>query len=160
MKRHNWAFALIVAVILLIVGHACGQPGTSPAGNPPPGVSASADTAFPSSADVIATTTGSPVTAPSVSSAASAPPASLAPVSATPVPQPACYPQARSGNCYYPGEYCRDTDHGASGIAGNGDVITCENDNGWRWEPALPGKKVNSESLRQGGPGLHFHPSE
>ncbi len=39
------------------------------------------------------------------------------------------------GNCYEPGEYCRKSDHGASGVAGDGEKIICEDNNGWRWEP-------------------------
>ena len=27
-------------------------------------------------------------------------------------------------------------DHGASGVAGDGERIMCEDNNGWRWEPA------------------------
>jgi len=46
-----------------------------------------------------------------------------------------CHPLTDSGNCYEPGEYCRDDDHGASGVAGDGEPITCEDNNGWRWEP-------------------------
>lgn len=46
-----------------------------------------------------------------------------------------CHPLTNSGNCYEPGEYCRDDDHGTSGIAGDGQAITCENNDGWRWEP-------------------------
>jgi hypothetical protein len=46
-----------------------------------------------------------------------------------------CYPTASSGNCYEPGEYCSDADHGMSGVAGNGKSITCEDNDGWRWEP-------------------------
>jgi hypothetical protein len=54
----------------------------------------------------------------------------------TPPPTPAaCYPLTDSGGCYEPGEYCRDADHGASGVAGDGEAITCEYNNGWRWEP-------------------------
>ena len=40
-----------------------------------------------------------------------------------------------SGHCYAPGEYCPNADHGISGIAGNGEAIICEDNNGWRWEP-------------------------
>ena len=29
---------------------------------------------------------------------------------------------------------CRDDDHGASGVAGDGEAITCEDNDGWRWE--------------------------
>jgi cardiolipin synthase A/B len=46
-----------------------------------------------------------------------------------------CYPKTSSGNCYEPGEYCSNADHGTSGIAGDGEAIICENNNGWRWEP-------------------------
>ena len=54
----------------------------------------------------------------------------------TPAPTPtACYPKTNSGKCYEPDEYCRDTDHGMSGVAGDGEAIVCENDDGWRWEP-------------------------
>lgn len=58
----------------------------------------------------------------------------------TPVPSPTptpagCYPLTNSGNCYEPGEYCRADDYGTSGVAGDGEAITCEYNNGWRWEP-------------------------
>jgi hypothetical protein len=54
----------------------------------------------------------------------------------TPTPMPTCYPTTDSGNCYEPGEYCRNDDHGTSGVAGDGESITCEDNNGWRWEPS------------------------
>ena len=54
----------------------------------------------------------------------------------TPTPTPTgCYPLTDSGGCYEPGAYCRNADHGTSGIAGDGEAITCEDNNGWRWEP-------------------------
>lgn len=46
-----------------------------------------------------------------------------------------CYPLTNGGNCYEPGEYCRSSDHGAQGLAGDGESITCAYNNGWRWEP-------------------------
>jgi hypothetical protein len=53
-----------------------------------------------------------------------------------PSPSPAsCYPLSDEGTCYEPGEYCRDSDHGASGVAGDGERIVCEDNDGWRWEP-------------------------
>ena len=55
--------------------------------------------------------------------------------SATP-PAASCYPLTNGGNCYEPGEFCRASDHGASGVAGDGEAITCEDNNGWRWEPS------------------------
>jgi hypothetical protein len=54
----------------------------------------------------------------------------------TPTPQASCYPLSNEGTCYEPGEYCRDDDHGASGVAGDGEAITCEYNDGWRWEPS------------------------
>ncbi|WP_141659268.1 hypothetical protein [Mycobacterium europaeum] len=47
-----------------------------------------------------------------------------------------CYPLTKSGHCYEPGEFCRSSDHGASGTAGDGEQIACRNNDGWRWEPA------------------------
>jgi hypothetical protein len=59
------------------------------------------------------------------------------PTTSAPTPIPtACYPTTDSGGCYEPGEYCRDSDHGTSGVAGDGEAITCEDNNGWRWEPS------------------------
>jgi hypothetical protein len=46
-----------------------------------------------------------------------------------------CYPKTNGGNCYEPGEYCRDSDHGMTGVAGDGEKIQCEDNDGWRWEP-------------------------
>jgi hypothetical protein len=47
-----------------------------------------------------------------------------------------CRPLSDENTCYEPGEYCRDADHGESGIAGDGKTITCEDNDGWRWEPS------------------------
>jgi hypothetical protein len=51
-------------------------------------------------------------------------------------PTPSCYPISDEGTCYEPGEYCRYSDEGTSGIAGDGEPITCEDNDGWRWEPS------------------------
>lgn len=61
------------------------------------------------------------------------------PPAPTPAPAPTpggCYPIASSGNCYEPGEFCPQADAGMSGVAGDGEAIICENNNGLRWEPA------------------------
>lgn len=42
---------------------------------------------------------------------------------------------SNKGTCYEPGERCRSSDHGASGVAGDGENIQCANNDGWRWEP-------------------------
>jgi len=65
-------------------------------------------------------------------------PATPAP-SLTPMPTAAptgCHPLTSGGNCYRAGEYCSNADHGMSGTAGNGESIICEDNDGWRWEPA------------------------
>jgi hypothetical protein len=66
--------------------------------------------------------------APAQSTQPTAPPAAAAPAG--------CYPLSNEGTCYEPGEYCRNADHGVSGMAGDGEAITCEYNDGWRWEPA------------------------
>jgi hypothetical protein len=70
--------------------------------------------------------------------APSQPPASVPPpppTSAPPAAPAQCTPLTDGGNCYEPGEYCRDSDHGATGVAGDGKAIECEDNDGWRWEP-------------------------
>ena len=62
-------------------------------------------------------------------------PASSAPVVAAPSPT-GCYPLSDEGTCYEPGEYCRDSDQGMTGVAGDGESIICEDNDGLRWEPA------------------------
>jgi hypothetical protein len=57
------------------------------------------------------------------------------PTSSPPTSQ-SCYPISDEGTCYEPGEYCRDDDHGMTGRAGDGETITCEDNDGWRWEPS------------------------
>ena len=78
-----------------------------------------------------------PATSPAAPPPAASPPAAPPPAAPPPAaPPPAsCYPTTNSGNCYEPGEYCRKSDHGASGVAGDGEKILCEDNNGWRWEP-------------------------
>jgi hypothetical protein len=52
-------------------------------------------------------------------------------------PTPAgCHPISDEGTCYEPGEYCRYDDEGMTGVAGDGETITCEDNDGWRWEPS------------------------
>jgi hypothetical protein len=74
---------------------------------------------------------------PTTPAAVIAPPPSAAPTSGPPssAAPASCDPLTNSGKCYEPGEFCRTSDHGASGVAGDGEPITCENNGGWRWEP-------------------------
>jgi len=73
-------------------------------------------------------TRSAPSSSPAPPATVPAPPASTAPVG--------CHPLTNGGNCYEPGEYCRTSDHGMSGVAGDGEAISCTYKNGWRWEPA------------------------
>jgi hypothetical protein len=51
--------------------------------------------------------------------------------------QAACYPKTSGGNCYRAGEFCRKSDLGSAGVAGNGERIRCEASGSRnRWEPA------------------------
>ncbi len=90
-----------------------------------------------SSVTPVASSSASQVPPAPTTSAAVAPapttPAAVAPAPTTPAD---CYPISDEGTCYEPGEYCRDADHGTSGVAGDGEAITCEDNDGWRWEPA------------------------
>jgi hypothetical protein len=74
-----------------------------------------------------ASPSASPSPSPSPSPASAPPP--------SPAPGPSCYPLSNEGTCYEPGEYCRDSDHGMTGVAGDGEKIICEDNDGWRWEP-------------------------
>ena len=85
--------------------------------------------------------TGRAVPAPSSASASSAVPvtghspvmtsrAAVAPARST----AGCYPLTDGGKCYSPGEFCRDDDHGTAGIDGDGNPVTCTDNDGWRWE--------------------------
>ena len=65
-------------------------------------------------------------------SASSSPSPSQSPATAS----AACHPLDAEGTCYRAGEYCSDADHGVAGVAQNGEAITCEYNDGWRWEPA------------------------
>lgn len=138
---------LVGFIALLVLAAACG--GTSSTTTPAvttssAGATTSAtDSATPSPADSSPSPppAAPPVipTTPITTAPANPPPP---PVPTTQAPQPApttaqvqgCYPLTSGGNCYKPGEYCRNSDHGATGTDADGDAIKCEYNNGWRWE--------------------------
>jgi hypothetical protein len=66
------------------------------------------------------------------------PPSSVAPKPPPPTTAAAqpqgCHPLSKAGNCYRPGQFCRASDHGVTGIDAFGERIQCLNNNGWRWE--------------------------
>jgi hypothetical protein len=83
-----------------------------------------------------AATAATPSAHPTSAPPATAPPPPAPSPTTAPPPAPAgCYPKTDSGNCYEPGEFCRDDDHGVKGVAGDGKPIVCEDNDGWRWEP-------------------------
>jgi len=136
------------------VGYVTDNPGYDPKARPAPslphttaqaGPACAAAAAAPSSPAPSAPPESTPPppaqSGPPPATHAAPPPATPAPPSATtPAPAPAtsagCYPLSDEGTCYRPGEYCRDDDHGVTGVAANGEQITCEDNDGWRWEPS------------------------
>lgn len=66
---------------------------------------------------------------------AAAPPPARTTAAPPPATGTSCHPLSDEGTCYEPGEFCRDSDHGVTGLAGDGEQITCEDNDGWRWEP-------------------------
>lgn len=80
-------------------------------------------------------------TTPTVTTPTTTTPTTTTPTTTNPTPTKttpttvSCTPLSNEGTCYEPGEYCRTTDHGATGIAGDGEAIICEDNDGWRWEP-------------------------
>jgi hypothetical protein len=157
-RRSFWIVLGVTAVLLVGMGVCTAAVANSP--SPQPGAKAALVTATPTAASTpdptptaspsatpaptptpTAAPTAAPTQAPPVA-AARPPTAAPAPPPPTAVPAPppgtpaGCYPLSNSGTCYEPGEFCRTSDHGRTGRAGNGEAIICENNNGWRWEPA------------------------
>jgi hypothetical protein len=125
------AEAVMVAAVMLAAG--CGSAAAAATSAPTPTPSATHSVMSP----VASSTSPSPSMSPSPSH--SAPPSTPLTLSATTFAVAAllasCYPTTPSGGCYQPGELCSTSDHGATGVAGNGTQIICQDNNGWRWEP-------------------------
>jgi hypothetical protein len=138
-----------LVVIIALTNHSGRSPvaATAPA---KPAATAPAKSATPKALAPKATPKPTKPAAPTAPASTTEAPASQAQAPASPAPaqstQPTtppaaatpagCYPLSNEGTCYEPGEYCRNADHGISGMAGDGEAITCEDNNGWRWEPA------------------------
>jgi len=147
-KEHKAGLTAIAFVALLIIGISdCGGNST-PTGSTSPIASASAlasapftATSSPTPAAVATKAKPKPkpkprrTAVPATSNAVAPPPQTTAPAAAPSTPS-GCYPLTNGGNCYEPGEFCRNSDHGVSGVAGDGKRIICEDNDGWRWEPA------------------------
>ena len=111
----------------------------APAGTPSPAVTKAATAAqtVTTAPSTQAQTTTAPPSTPAQGTAPSTP-ARTTPAPPAPPPSTApasCYPLSNEGTCYEPGEFCRKTDHGKTGVAGDGKAIKCEDNDGWRWEP-------------------------
>lgn len=122
-----------LALVAVLVG-GCGSAAISTPTSTP--------TLTPTVAPVASTSTSptpSPSATPTLTHSVAPPSAQVTrPPTTSPATQPpaaSCYPLSNEGTCYEPGEYCRKADHGASGVAGDGKKIVCEDNNGWRWEP-------------------------
>jgi len=137
-KEHKAGLTVLAFMVLLIIGISnCGG-NAVPSGSNSPIASGSAlsSLAGSPSGSPVSSPSSSPAGSPTVAaSSAPAPPPTTAPAPASPTPS-GCYPLTNGGKCYEPGEFCRESDHGASGVAGDGERIICEDNDGWRWEPA------------------------
>jgi hypothetical protein len=127
-------------LLLIIIGIALSGNGT-PTGNTSP----AAPIASPQTTSAIKAAIATQPTTAAATSQAATPSTPAAPSSAsqtTPAAAPAssaaagCHPLSSSGNCYSTGERCPAADHGLSGVAANGEAVTCENNDGWHWEPS------------------------
>jgi hypothetical protein len=146
LNRISLVIIGICAVIFIIVGLA-GSHGTKPTaqGTITPTASGGSVLATASTTPAAVSQPPASIAPPASSRPASQPPTVRAstPKSASPKPSSAapsaartgCYPLSNEGTCYEPGEYCRDDDHGMTGVAGDGEKIVCEDNDGWRWEP-------------------------
>ena len=134
LSEHHWVIlsllnvaypkiATLALVALLAVG--CGSAGVSTPPSTPSSATLTSSAPSPSATPTLTHSVVPPASA--------TPSATVAPASS---PAVSCYPLTNGKKCYEPGQYCRNADHGASGVAGNGQKIVCKNKNGWRWELA------------------------
>ena len=143
VRRRGIITGVVGIAVILALASPKPPPTTTTVLSSTAGGTASSQPAAPST---VATQTPTPVpSALSVTTTpapAYTPPAPVPTTEAPQAPQPVqtsaqtqgCTPKTNSGKCYTPGEYCRDTDHNASGVDADGDAITCEDKDGWRWE--------------------------
>ena len=116
---------------------------------PPPTVAPTATPAPTPAPTLTPATTPRPTSAPTprpvthkatpVPTPRSTPKPTVAPRPPTPKPASTCTPLSNSGTCYEAGEFCRNSDIGRRGVAGNGEAIICEEKAGTsrgRWYPA------------------------
>src|SRR5487761_1293069 len=118
MTLHAYFRVLITAALVLIGLTACSAAGTSPAAPTSSGLSS----ASLNSAVQLASPTLS-AAPPDVTTAPAVPPAPSNAAPPPPTTPAGCSPRSNEGTCYEPGEFCRNSDHGATGRAGDGETI-------------------------------------
>ncbi len=133
-------FALVlIAVSAGLNSHSGTVTAASSAASSPSAAPASQAAAAKPSPTRAATPAGDPQNTPAQAQAPAptqAPAQAPAPAPSTPAPATtSCHPLSDEETCYRPGEYCRDDDHNTTGVAGDGEAIICEDNDGWRWEP-------------------------
>ncbi len=145
-----WLWAVVVVILLLAtVSGVALQSKSTNASNPSTSVTSSTN---PNAVARATTTTtprtsttkpkGAATTEPSSPSTTTASPKTALPLTTGPTttevaPAAAvasnCTPRSRAGECFWPGEYCRKSDYGTSGVGGDGKPMTCVDNNGWKW---------------------------
>ena len=130
MKRIS--LLLVPMLALLLAG--CGSKTTASIATTTPTTLASSTTS--ATAAPRATTLPPSTTASTRTPTTMRPPGTTAPpTTAAPTPTTTgCYIDPE-GNCYKPGEYCPKSLYGQT-VQGASGPITCEDNDGWRWEPA------------------------
>jgi hypothetical protein len=131
---------IAAAGVLLVVGVIVGSAscGGTPAAAATPVAATATPTVEPSSTPS-PTPTPTPDPTPTPTPVPAPPPPTPAPPPPPPTQAPvavSCYPLSNSGTCYRPGEFCRSSDHGATGLTADGRAIVCVDRNGWRWVAA------------------------
>ena len=135
--------AFVIGVAAAESSSSSSSTSVTPASSLTPKMPVAAATSTAKKAPAQTPTTAAAPSTPAQTTLAPPPPAPSTPARTTAAPAPppssqapaSCYPLSDEETCYEPGEYCRDSDHGVSGVAGDGEAITCEDNDGWRWEP-------------------------
>jgi hypothetical protein len=142
----RWWAVIVYAIVLVLIGAGIGSSGktttNTAASKPAPAVTDTVFKTIPAPTVKVTITRSAPTRTVTVTASPSPPqpaqPASSpsSAVAAGGAAGGSCHPLSNEGTCYEPGEFCRKSDHGVTGVAGDGKTIICEDNDGWRWEPA------------------------
>lgn len=137
MSKQRMIISGVIALVALIAitSHSSTNKTALSSNSTKPSSNSSQDTEQTSQSTVQGSNTSVGSSTTGTSSTSSSQPTGSSSTSTTENSSNSCQPLTDGGNCYEPGEYCRDSDHGSSGIAGDGKSIACEDNDGWRWEP-------------------------